>query len=34
MRVHDPKGPPNNNTIVASIPVRSDYAASEDGVSA
>ena len=32
VRVHDPKGPPNNNTIVASIPVRSDYAASEDGV--
>ena len=22
VRVHDPKGPPNNNTIVASIPVR------------
>ena len=32
VRVHDPKGPPNNNTIVASIPVRSDYSASEDGL--
>ena len=32
VRLHDPKGPANNNTIVASIPVRSDYSASEDGV--
>jgi plastocyanin len=32
VKMHDPKGPPNNKTTVAAIPTRADHANSEDGV--
>ncbi|GAB3143404.1 ThuA domain-containing protein [Microbispora hainanensis] len=32
VKMHDPKGPPNNSTTVATIPTRADHGNSEDGV--
>jgi plastocyanin len=32
VKMHDPKGPPNNSTTVAAIPTRADHGNSEDGV--
>jgi plastocyanin len=32
VKMHDPKGPPNNKTTVAAIPTRADHGNSEDGV--
>ncbi|MDA0138859.1 ThuA domain-containing protein [Solirubrobacter deserti] len=32
IKMHDPKGEPNNKTTVASIPTRADHGSSEDGV--
>ncbi|WP_432921355.1 ThuA domain-containing protein [Microbispora sp. CA-135349] len=32
VKMHDPNGPPNNSTTVATIPTRADHGNSEDGV--
>jgi len=32
VKMHDPKGPPNNSIVVAAIPTRADHGNSEDGV--
>jgi plastocyanin len=32
VKMHDPKGPPNNSTVIAAIPTRADHGNSEDGV--